>query len=73
MAHVYTHEERQHFAQYVEDRARLRPLNCSGGLDCWVEFGPPALTKNPGRCIGCGGAPYVRPNQRELVRGKYAK
>jgi hypothetical protein len=70
---TYDEADRQYFRNYIEDRARLRPEECSGGSDCWVEFGPPAMTSNPGRCKGCDGAPTVRPENRYLVRGRYAK
>jgi hypothetical protein len=63
---TYDEADRQYFAGYVEHRAPFRPNDCHGGLDCWVEFGPPALTnKKPGGtsrgnyCLGCGGAPAI--------------
>jgi hypothetical protein len=73
MAKVYDAADRQYFAGYIEDRARLRPVECCGGIDCWVEFGPPAMTSNPARCKGCDGTPYVRTQNREMKRGYYAK
>lgn len=75
MAHVYTETDRQHFAGYVEDRARLRPIECCGGLECWVEFGPPAMMRRKGNsggsyCVGCGGAPEVPWRERYPGRPK---
>lgn len=69
----YTDADRQHFAGYIEDRARMRPLECCGGTDCWVEFGPPAITRRKGNvggafCLGCGGSPEIAPSAD--ARGK---
>jgi hypothetical protein len=75
----YTEQDRQYFAGYIEHRAQFRPFQCHGGLDCWVEFGPPALThkKFDGsqgnlHCVGCGGPPTVAygPNDRG---GRYGR
>lgn len=54
---TYTDTERDHFAAYVDIRAEVRPAECHGGLDCWVEFGPPAM--NTYKCAGCGGSPVI--------------
>jgi hypothetical protein len=59
----YTEADRQLFAAYAEVRAKVRPAECSGGLDCWVEFGPPAIKSGGtegGHCRGCDGLPIVR-------------
>jgi hypothetical protein len=69
MPKVYDDADRQYFAGFIDKRAELRPIECCGGLDCWVEFGPPAMTrqrivdgvrKSGGvYCLGCGGAPEI--------------
>lgn len=63
---TYSEEDRQHFAAHIDDRAHLRPAECHGGIDCWVEFGPPAMVRKlPGSttgnlyCVGCGGTPAM--------------
>ena len=68
---TYDAADRQYFAGFIDDRARQRPIECSGGLDCWVEFGPPCMTREAfvdGRrkaggmyCKGCGGTPEIAP------------
>ena len=75
---AYSDRDRQYFSGYVDDRAKLRPEGCHGGLDCWVEFGHPALTrKKPGSttsnfyCVGCGGTPAI-PYRLNYV-GRYAR
>ena len=74
MATEYDAADRQYFAGFIEARACLRPIECHGGLDCWVEFGPPAMTRQrirDGRrksggsyCLGCGGSPEIPWQQR---------
>lgn len=64
MKQHYTEAERQHFTNYVADRARYRPAECHGGLDCWVDYGPPAMSPKRGSvkalcCVGCAGAPLI--------------
>jgi hypothetical protein len=61
---TYHEADRQYFAGFIAERAQLRPIECHGGLDCWVEFGPPAMTRLKGNtggayCAGCGGAPEI--------------
>lgn len=75
----YSDEDRQYFAGYIEDRAHLRPAECHGGPDCWVECGPPALTtKKTGTkssntfCVGCGGSPAI-PHRLSYTKGRYAR
>ena len=74
MPKVYDAADRQYFAGYISEREKLRPIECSGGTDCWVEFGPPAMTRQKlvdGRrfsgglyCLGCGGTPEIPWTQR---------
>jgi hypothetical protein len=69
MPKVYDDADRQYFAGFIDNRAQLRPIECCGGLDCWVEFGPPAIVRQKivdGRrksggvyCLGCGGTPEI--------------
>lgn len=70
MTRRYTEAERQSFAAYVEQRARCRPAECHGGLDCWVDFGPPAMSKMS--CLGCAGKPPIPP-ELQLRRGRRRK
>lgn len=41
----------------ADERARLRPPECTKGSRCWVTCGPPSYrTKtNTGACVECGG------------------
>ena len=39
-------------ARYREVRALVRPKGCFGGLNCWVNDGPPAVDAHG--CLGCG-------------------
>jgi hypothetical protein len=68
---VYDEADRQYFRGYIEHRAEFRPFECHGGLACWVEFGPPALT-SARKCVGCGSPPAVAygPNDRG---GRYGR
>jgi hypothetical protein len=54
----YTEADRQLFAAYVPVRAEVRPRECTGGPNCWVERGPPAIDCNC-HCLGCEGTPNV--------------
>lgn len=75
MAREYDEADRQYFAGFIAERDKLRPIECCGGLDCWVEFGPPAMTRQIIRdnrrikagglyCVGCGGSPEIPWTQR---------
>lgn len=75
MATEYDDADRQYFAGFIEERACLRPIECHGGSQCWVEFGPPAMTRRKGStggtyCVGCGGSPEIPWQQRGR---KYAR
>ena len=59
---TYDEADRQYFSGFIDQREKMRPAECCGGLDCWVEFGPPAMTRRKGNvgdsfCVGCGGKP----------------
>lgn len=76
MTRRYTETERQHFAAYTDERARYRPVECHGGLDCWVDFGPPAMSPTRGNvrvlcCLGCAGAPLIPPELRTRSGVRY--
>lgn len=76
MMRQYTEAERQRFTDYVEDRARYRPSECHGGLDCWVDYGPPAMSPTRGRvrtlcCVGCAGSPRIP--REEWRRARYSR
>ena len=58
----YTEAERTLFAQYRDARSAVRPDACTAGRDeagCWVEEGPPALTRKGAhaRCHKCLAVP----------------
>lgn len=52
MSRVYSAEELALFARYVPARADHRPAGCNYAAECWVEVGPPGLSKAV--CRGCG-------------------
>lgn len=45
------------FASYRDQRARCRPLRCTGGSECWVEHGSPACTS--AGCVECHAMPLA--------------
>ena len=53
----YSDAELALFARYREQRAALKPKECTSGDRCWVRFGPPYYRpRGPlGDCAGCGG------------------
>lgn len=56
---LYTEAELALFAGYVEQRASIRPAQCSYVAECWVSRGPPCYKQQSGtyggRCLGCDG------------------
>jgi hypothetical protein len=69
----YTDRDRAHFAAYVEHRALYRPSECHGGLDCWVDYGPPAISRKNRTslcCLGCAGVPqgFGKPSRATYTR-----
>ncbi len=55
-------------AAYRDQRATVRPSQCTSGPRCWVELGPLGWGKNKhnnGGCLQCGGIP--RPLQPHLA------
>lgn len=52
----YTTEELELYQKYVNNRRAKQPDKCTGGYKCWVEKGPPAISRNL-ICMGCGEMP----------------
>lgn len=53
----YSADELARFARFRDQRALYRPAECTmGGSECWVEQGPPAISRSA-RCLGCDGIP----------------
>jgi hypothetical protein len=57
-------DELENYAKYRQDRAALRPAQCTGSSPCWVEDGPPALDGLS--CRGCQVKPGRQPRRWQV-------
>jgi hypothetical protein len=58
---VFTADEQRHDAGFVDERARVRPRECTREGRCWVRLGRAGWDwRRNGHCVECNGLPMFR-------------